>query len=132
MQAPHYPPLPVVPAPWMAHRCPTSGAVYYVNLQTLSTTWTSPVPAPPPEDVPCATCMNCPCVCAAKADEAQSEAQAKALEAVKAHTAVPQKYSHQEKPAAEIQSRRGQVKGCLLYTSPSPRDRTRSRMPSSA
>ena len=24
------------------------------------------------------------------------------------------------------------VKGCLLYTSPSPRDRTRSRMPSSA
>ena len=25
-----------------------------------------------------------------------------------------------------------QIKGCLLYTSPSPRDRTRSRMPSSA
>ena len=25
-----------------------------------------------------------------------------------------------------------QVMGCLLYTSPSPRDRTRSRMPSSA
>ena len=25
-----------------------------------------------------------------------------------------------------------QEKGCLLYTSPSPRDRTRSRMPSSA
>src|SRR5665811_100762 len=25
-----------------------------------------------------------------------------------------------------------QVQGCLLYTSPSPRDRTRSRMPSSA
>ena len=24
------------------------------------------------------------------------------------------------------------VNGCLLYTSPSPRDRTRSRMPSSA
>ena len=24
------------------------------------------------------------------------------------------------------------LKGCLLYTSPSPRDRTRSRMPSSA
>ena len=29
-------------------------------------------------------------------------------------------------------SRFGQAKGCLLYTSPSPRDRTRSRMPSSA
>ena len=27
---------------------------------------------------------------------------------------------------------RGQGKSCLLYTSPSPRDRTRSRMPSSA
>ena len=26
----------------------------------------------------------------------------------------------------------GNGKGCLLYTSPSPRDRTRSRMPSSA
>ena len=26
----------------------------------------------------------------------------------------------------------GKFKGCLLYTSPSPRDRTRSRMPSSA
>ena len=26
----------------------------------------------------------------------------------------------------------GQVRDCLLYTSPSPRDRTRSRMPSSA
>ena len=28
--------------------------------------------------------------------------------------------------------KRVQVKTCLLYTSPSPRDRTRSRMPSSA
>ena len=27
---------------------------------------------------------------------------------------------------------RGDRRGCLLYTSPSPRDRTRSRMPSSA
>ena len=26
----------------------------------------------------------------------------------------------------------GYIKACLLYTSPSPRDRTRSRMPSSA
>ena len=26
----------------------------------------------------------------------------------------------------------GKTSGCLLYTSPSPRDRTRSRMPSSA
>jgi len=27
---------------------------------------------------------------------------------------------------------RPELNGCLLYTSPSPRDRTRSRMPSSA
>ena len=27
---------------------------------------------------------------------------------------------------------KAKAKGCLLYTSPSPRDRTRSRMPSSA
>ena len=27
---------------------------------------------------------------------------------------------------------KGTTNGCLLYTSPSPRDRTRSRMPSSA
>ena len=33
-------------------------------------------------------------------------------------------------PQVEVRSRR--VGGCLLYTSPSPRGRTRSRMPSSA
>ena len=34
---------------------------------------------------------------------------------------------------AELElSERVGIKGCLLYTSPSPRDRTRSRMPSSA
>ena len=35
----------------------------------------------------------------------------------------------------EIETKRNllmKVTGCLLYTSPSPRDRTRSRMPSSA
>ena len=32
----------------------------------------------------------------------------------------------------DIQKQISLVKGCLLYTSPSPRDRTRSRMPSSA
>ena len=31
-----------------------------------------------------------------------------------------------------IDGTRGFARGCLLYTSPSPRDRTRSRMPSSA
>ena len=32
----------------------------------------------------------------------------------------------------QAQGEGGEVPGCLLYTSPSPRDRTRSRMPSSA
>ena len=32
----------------------------------------------------------------------------------------------------EIRGENGQVKGCLLYTSPSPRDQRGSRMPSSA
>ena len=38
------------------------------------------------------------------------------------------------KPMVEVRSRRvgGATYHCLLYTSPSPRDRTRSRMPSSA
>ena len=31
-----------------------------------------------------------------------------------------------------IKNRNGRMYPCLLYTSPSPRDRTRSRMPSSA
>jgi len=33
---------------------------------------------------------------------------------------------------AQAVVRTGQLRACLLYTSPSPRDRTRSRMPSSA
>ena len=32
----------------------------------------------------------------------------------------------------EFDAWRGEYSNCLLYTSPSPRDRTRSRMPSSA
>ena len=35
-----------------------------------------------------------------------------------------------DKELSELTVRK--VRGCLLYTSPSPRDRTRSRMPSSA
>ena len=33
---------------------------------------------------------------------------------------------------AEAQAAEAKIEACLLYTSPSPRDRTRSRMPSSA
>ena len=35
-------------------------------------------------------------------------------------------------PFADLKSYHSWVRDCLLYTSPSPRDRTRSRMPSSA
>ena len=36
------------------------------------------------------------------------------------------------KPQAQIKQRAGDFNSCLLYTSPSPRDRQKSRMPSSA
>ena len=39
---------------------------------------------------------------------------------------------HPEQAASMGQAGRAYVLACLLYTSPSPRDRTRSRMPSSA
>ena len=35
-------------------------------------------------------------------------------------------------PAYAVPNEANNILGCLLYTSPSPRDRTRSRMPSSA
>ena len=37
-----------------------------------------------------------------------------------------------EVTATDLRAFGGRVHTCLLYTSPSPRDRTRSRMPSSA
>ena len=37
-----------------------------------------------------------------------------------------------DKNGIEFEAAGGLTMGCLLYTSPSPRDRTRSRMPSSA
>ena len=43
-----------------------------------------------------------------------------------------QRYDDQASVAMEVVANNGQVYPCLLYTSPSPRDRTRSRMPSSA
>ena len=41
-------------------------------------------------------------------------------------------FQRKEEMKNEIFMKMGQAKNCLLYTSPSPRDRTRSRMPSSA
>ena len=37
-----------------------------------------------------------------------------------------------EKEIKQLEQVKAELKDCLLYTSPSPRDRTRSRMPSSA
>ena len=37
-----------------------------------------------------------------------------------------------QKPFKSRPNHQNNIKSCLLYTSPSPRDRTRSRMPSSA
>ena len=56
-------------------------------------------------------------------------AMASAFAATGAHLYVGGQMS--DKKAADILAQLKQ-KGCLLYTSPSPRDRTRSRMPSSA
>ena len=49
-------------------------------------------------------------------------------------TVVSKEPEIEEAPAAEVKEEApaAEVKDCLLYTSPSPRDRTRSRMPSSA
>ena len=40
--------------------------------------------------------------------------------------------SNHNKSARRFADQRDSIQGCLLYTSPSPRDRQKSRMPSSA
>ena len=47
-------------------------------------------------------------------------------------TILPELNLEEALEATKIHSVAGYSKNCLLYTSPSPRDRTRSRMPSSA
>ena len=39
---------------------------------------------------------------------------------------------HYMEAHSDVMNDKGKTRDCLLYTSPSPRDRTRSRMPSSA
>ena len=58
----------------------------------------------------------------------------KALARVKADNAIIDRESQITTIATDLdeQMRTGKLSYCLLYTSPSPRDRTRSRMPSSA
>ena len=63
-------------------------------------------------------------------DEGEPEAEAGWTQAVSICT-VNQKTPRSEYPVNRVQ-RRSVAEPCLLYTSPSPRDRTRSRMPSSA
>ena len=45
---------------------------------------------------------------------------------------VPKKITLKRKSQIELKLSGSQGRSCLLYTSPSPRDRTRPRMPSSA
>ena len=59
------------------------------------------------------------------------------LASSKANTSIARWYAIQvasscEKKVKATLEQRSVTLGCLLYTSPSPRDRTRSRMPSSA
>ena len=46
--------------------------------------------------------------------------------------ATPSGEPKKRSPRYQVRALVGSYKACLLYTSPSPRDRTRSRMPSSA
>ena len=57
-------------------------------------------------------------------DELKQMQQQEAVNAAAAETAA-QQAQEEQKPSSPTTT-------CLLYTSPSPRDRTRSRMPSSA
>ena len=52
----------------------------------------------------------------------------------KTDQAIPQAFLSELKRTREdsVRHNTGDYQSCLLYTSPSPRDRTRSRMPSSA
>ena len=55
------------------------------------------------------------------------------VEAEKASRQQIQEFTGEAQPeAAQQPAAQAQPVDCLLYTSPSPRDRTRSRMPSSA
>ena len=51
---------------------------------------------------------------------------------VKLRQAVALAIASQKRLRSQSEQASSQAKTCLLYTSPSPRDRTRSRMPSSA
>ena len=55
-----------------------------------------------------------------------------AFDATLRAAAVHQRRRRAEVDAEEQTAAAAQPKACLLYTSPSPRDRTRYRMPSSA
>ena len=46
--------------------------------------------------------------------------------------AIQKELGEEDEQAAEVKDLEERIANCLLYTSPSPRDRTRSRMPSSA
>ena len=68
-----------------------------------------------------------------KMGESVSKILNQVKEAVQATASAANEISSStEEMAAGAQEQSAQATDCLLYTSPSPRDRTRSRMPSSA
>ena len=69
-----------------------------------------------------------------KKELAELRAQLENQKKSKKKAAKPKAEKKSVKPKAEKKAAKpkAEKKSCLLYTSPSPRDRTRSRMPSSA
>ena len=64
-------------------------------------------------------------------DKLNEEDQALVREAMEARKNAYTPYSNHQ-VGASVRSKSGKIYSCLLYTSPSPRDLSTSRMPSSA
>ena len=75
-----------------------------------------------------------PAYAKAKGELAELEAFKSSLKAIKMSESSEQSLGAQEREAYRSEAYQNLCKaiGCLLYTSPSPRDRQKSRMPSSA
>ena len=91
-----------------------------------------PSAAPPPE-LTTITGVGVPGDGTTRLDEAEASPAQEALDQARVQQLTPDSHDELVSNAADNDERRAARDGsCLLYTSPSPRDRTRSRMPSSA